>query len=218
MAALALAAVLVVGVLIFSAFGGKGASTNSSGAGQGASSTAGTSSTSSDDGKVDTPKQKAREGYAIGDVVEVYGTKSRQHEYDLSVDGIHLLPESMKYEMWESYDDETTALIGVQCSIDNYGYGRGTDGQAQPYQIAQDNTVVVKDADGYMLACVTDMYHGTDGAYTCETTTSIPSGAKGRFCLIFYVEKGVSDVTLSIDNHNGTVFETPITLEYSSEA
>ena len=137
---------------------------------------------------------------------------------DLSVDGIHLLPESMKYKMWESYDDQTTDLIGVQCSIDNHGYGRGTDGRAQPYQIAQDNTVVVKDADGYMLTVVTEMYHGSDGAYSCETTTAIPSGTKGRFCLIFYVDKGTTDVTLSIDNHNGTVYEVPITLEKSDEA
>lgn len=216
-AALAVAAALAVGALIFSMVGGGGGSTSSSGSGQKASS-AEASSTSSDSGKTDTPTQKARETYAIGDIVEVFGTKSHKHEYDISVDGIHLLPESMKYNMWESYDDETTDLIGVQCSIDNYGYARGTDGQVQLYQIAQDNTVVVKDADGYMLTCVTEMYHGSDGPYTCESTTAIPSGAKGRFCLIFYVGKGTTDVTLSIDDHNGTVFEVPITLQKSDEA
>ena len=206
-------AVLIVGALGFFALWGKSGPTSSTSSIQEASSVAESSSASSVGGTADEPKQKTRETYAIGDVVEVFGSKSHRRECALSVDGVHLLPESMKYNMWESYDDKTTDLIGVQCSIDNYGYARGTDGQVQPYQVAQDNTVVVKDAEGYMLTCVSQMYHGADGAYTCETTTSIPSGAKGRFCLIFYVEKGTSDVTLSIDNHNGVVYEVPIALE-----
>jgi hypothetical protein len=211
-AVVAVCAVLLAGALCFFIFGNGGSGAGSSESSQQASSNVTTSRSSDGAGESNAKQQKTIEPYTLADSVEVYGVDSHRHEYDFSVDGVHILPEEMKYEMWEEYDDETTALLGVQCSLDNFGYGRGSEGKAQPYQIAQDNTVVVKDEDGYMLRVVTEMYHGTDGAYSCESTTSIPSGSKGRFCLIFFVSKDASEVTLSIDSHNGTVYETPIVL------
>ena len=171
-----------------------------------------TDGTQAKDSEQSTETSKANVDYAMGESVEVHNAKSGKLEYDISVDGVHLLPESMKYDMWETYDAQTTDLVGVQCTLENHGYKRGTGGAVQPYQVLQDNTIIVEDADGFMLKAVTEMYHGSDDQYSCETTPSIPAGSKGRFCAIFYVEKGASQVTLSIDAHDGTVYTIPVEL------
>lgn len=150
--------------------------------------------------------------YTLGDAVDVYNAKSGQRELSLSVDDVHVLPKTMKYEMWESFDDKTTALLGVPCSVENLGSSNGADSAIELIHILQDNTVTVEDADGFLLKYVSQMYHGSDGLYPCETNTSIPSGTKGRFCLIFYAAKETTQVTVRIDSHNGVVYETAVTL------
>lgn len=68
--------------------------------------------------------------------------------------------------------------MGVQCTLENHDYKRGTGGAVRPYQVLQDNAIIVEDADGFMLKAVTAMYHGSDGQYSCETTPSIPAGPR----------------------------------------
>ena len=145
--------------------------------------------------------EKTTDEYALGEPVDVCNPENGEVEYTISVDGVHILSAEFEKNMWEDYDPEAVDLLAVQVTVENYGYHRGDEGVIQLYKIMQDNTVIVKDADGYQLVGVTEIYHGTDGLYVCECTAAIPAGSKGRFCLIFYVEKGTDTVTLSIDSH-----------------
>ncbi|MBR3235087.1 MAG: toll/interleukin-1 receptor domain-containing protein [Atopobiaceae bacterium] len=222
LAAVGAAAVVLVCLVAFFIRSNSSASSNalgtnlsggtSSTASGGTSSTSGRSDAKAEDDTQSSQATKVSVDYTLGDNVEVHNASSGKHEYDISVDAVHILPDSMKYDMWETYDASTTDLLGVQCTLNNYGYKRGSGGAVQPYQVLQDNTVIVEDADGFMLKSVSQMYHGSDGQYSCETTPTIPSGSKGRFCAIFYLDKGTSEVTLSIDAHDGTVYKAPVKL------
>lgn len=156
--------------------------------------------------------QKTTVQLALGDAVDVCNASSGQLEYRITVDGVHVMPDSIKYDMWETYDEETTALLGVQCSVENSGYSRGDNGEVQLYKVLQDDTVTAADEEGFLLSYVGQMYHGSDGKYPCQSATSIPSGSKGRFCFLFYVDKDATRVTIRIDSHNGQVHQMTVDL------
>ena len=166
--------------------------------------------TSNDDGAASV--ERTGTSYVMGEPFEVCNPENGEVEYTIAIDGIHILPAEFEKNMWEEYDPDAVDLLAVQCSIENYGYHRGDEGEISLYKIQQDYTVVIKDPNGYQLTGVMAIYHGTDGLYVCECTSSIPVDSKGRFCLIFYMEKGTDEVTVVLDSHAGRVATVPVEL------
>ena len=194
LACLALGALL--GFLMFGGWRGSDAQ-QSTGSGQTEQTQSGT--------QTQTRAKNETVGYTLGEMFEICNPSTGEVEYLISVDGVHILAEEFQSNMWEDYDPEVYDLLAVQCTVENYGYHRGSEGQVQLYQILQDNTIIVKDSDGFQLNAVESIYHGNDGPYVCEITSSVPVDSKGRFCFIFYVEHGTAEVTVSLDSHAGTV-------------
>ena len=153
--------------------------------------------------------------YTLGTPIDSYLANTDTIQYTITIDEIHVMPEDFESNTWEKYDKDIYDLLSVRCSIDNYGYSKSETGKLSLSSVLTESTVLVKDPDDFLLLKVDAMYHGYDGAYEVQTGSSIPAGSKGRFALLFYVEKGTPSVTISIDNHHGVIAKTePINLEW----
>lgn len=139
--------------------------------------------------------------YNKKEMIDVYNPKDGKLDYRISVDNVHRAPEAILSVMWEDYDAETLDVLSVQCSVECIRYHRGDEGQVQLYQIVQDDTLLIEDPDGFLLQSVERMWQGLDGQYPAATNISIPAGSKGRFAFLFYVEKGVHKVKVTIQSH-----------------
>ena len=143
--------------------------------------------------------------YTLGDTIDVYKAGSDTVEYTIRVDEIHVMPEDFYSNMWEKFDPDQLELVSVKCTIENFGFSKGKENHLQLYMLNQEHTIMVKDKDDFMMRSVDALYHGSDGVYDVITTNAIPAGSKGRFALMFYVEKGTEYVTVSVDNHHGVI-------------
>lgn len=153
--------------------------------------------------------------YTFGTQIDIYEANTDNIQYTIKVDDIHVMPEEFESNTWEKYDKDVFDLLSVKCSIENYGFNSSETGKLSLYSLLHDSTVLVKDPDDYLLRFIEAMYHGSDGSYEVQTAASIPAGSKGRFALLFYVEKGTPSVTISLDNHHGVIAKSePIDLEW----
>jgi|GEM_PF-6942122 len=156
--------------------------------------------------------QKTFVEYALGDTVDVFNPEDGALEYSICVDKVGILPTEFEKNMWEKYDPEAYDLLAVYCSVNNTWYPKKDKGEVSISWILNDNTLTLKDADGFLLTYVSALYHGNDGKYLFETASTIPADAKGRLAFVFYVEKGTTEVTVSIDSHAGVVAEGKVSL------
>lgn len=150
--------------------------------------------------------------YALGETVDVFNPEDGALEYSICVDKVEILPAEFEKNMWEKYDPEAYDLLAVYCSVNNTWYPNKDKGEVSIWWILNDNTLTVKDADGFLLTYVSALYHGNDGKYLFETASTVPADSKGRLAFVFYVEKGTSEVTVSIDSHAGEVSEGKVSL------
>ena len=150
--------------------------------------------------------------YALGETVDVFNPEDGALEYSICVDKVEILPAEFEKNMWEKYDPEAYDLLAVYCSVNNTWYPNKDKGEVSIWWILNDNTLTVKDTDGFLLTYVSALYHGNDGKYLFETASTVPADSKGRLAFVFYVEKGTSEVTVSIDSHVGEVSEGKVSL------
>lgn len=101
--------------------------------------------------------------------------------------------------LYEPLPDEDIVIIDLD--LENIDYDNGnSDGIDATYGLSY--IIDVKDDNNYTLKINTDdLITSTDGAYSFYGTVS--PGAKGRFALIYRVQKGCKAIT--IDFKNGTV-------------
>ena len=153
--------------------------------------------------------------YTFGTPIDIYEPNTDNVQYTLTVDEVHVMPEDFESNTWDEYDKDVYDLLSVRCSIENYGISDSETGKLGLYSLLHDSTVLPKDPDDFLLNIVDVMYHGSDGSYEVQTSSSIPAGSKGRFALLYYVEKGTPYVTISIDDHHGTIARSePVELEW----
>jgi hypothetical protein len=170
-------------------------------------------SSSASDSSAAAPRgSKTFVDYALGQTVDVFNPEDGALEYSICVDKVGILPAEFEKNMWEKYDPESYDLLAVYCSVNNTWYPNKEKGEVSIWWILNDNTLTVKDADGFLLTYVSALYHGNDGKYLFETASTVPADAKGRLAFVFYVEKGTSEVTISIDSHAGEVAEGKVSL------